>query len=114
MKDKTVIKERSVVKYTDTGTGVIESGKISGNLSDIMAFSDVIIRQQMDHVYTAASNAIPADGVDSKTAAMAAAIDVVKNAFNDFVEEHGAEEFAKAVALQNKMHDLMAEMEAEQ
>ena len=114
MKDKTVIKERTSITYTDAGDGIIESGQISGKLSEIMAFSDTVIRRQMDHVYTVARNAIPADGVDSKTAAMAAAIDVVKNAFNDFVEEHGADEFAKAVALRDKVHDLTAEMEAEQ
>lgn len=114
MKDKTVIKERTSITYTDAEDGVIESGQICGNMSDIMAFCDVVIRRQMDHIYTVAMNAIPADGIDSKTAAMAAAIDVVRNAFNDFVEEHGADEFAKAAALQNKMHDMMEEMEAEQ
>lgn len=100
--------------YTDAEDGVTESGQICGNMPDIMAFCDVVIRRQMDHIYTVAMSATPADGIDLKTAAMAAAIDVVRNAFNDFIEEHGADEFAKAAALQNKMHDMMAEKEAEQ
>lgn len=114
MKDKRVTEEKSFVEYTDEGSGVIERGRICGTMPDIMAFSEVVIHRQMDHIYKAANHAIPVDGVELETFAMAVTIDVVKNAFNAFVEEHGAEAFKKAVALVEDLPGMMEEMEAEQ
>ena len=114
MKDKQAIEEKSFVEYTDEGSGVIERGKICGTIPDIMAFSEIVIRRQMDHIFLAARRTTPVDPVDWETAAMACTIDVVRNAFNAFVEEHGAEAFKKAVALVEDLPGMMEEMEAEQ
>lgn len=68
--------------------GLMVTGQLCGYLPGILQFTEASIQSIMAEVYNAAAAQDPKPGLDRETVGVFCAIRVMKNAFNDFVEDH--------------------------
>lgn len=68
--------------------GLMVTGQLCGRLPGILEFTEASIQAIMEEVYRAATVQEPKPEFDRETVGVFCAIRVMKNAFNDFVEDH--------------------------
>lgn len=91
------------------GEGLQLDGALHGNLPGILRFTEAVVRGTLEEIHHAAMSFDPKPGLDPDAVGVALAIEVVKNAFNTFMEDHedSAEE---ALRLSEHAADTLSRM----
>lgn len=86
--------------------GLMVTGQLCGRLPGILEFTEASIKAIMDEVYRAAVVNDPKPGLDRETVGVFCTIRVMKNAFNEFVEDH-IRAFDAATELDNDFEKML-------
>lgn len=81
-------------------------GQVSGSIPDILSFTEAVVNATFTEVFNILSEQEAMPGINADALAAYCVLQVAKNAFNDFAEEH-KEAFEEALKIENSNVEVM-------